>query len=175
MMGMTISPPRLTLLFLSGLLTTLGCASSSSFHGARYENRQLVFRVGPRPPSWKQLDTSSGLLAFRDESQQATVLLNGRCGRDGDDVPLTALTRHLFLQFTEREILSEKTIPLAGREALRTTLHAKLDGVALTFVAIVLKKNGCVYDFIMMAEPQNFATVQSGFDAFVGGFQTERP
>ncbi len=69
-------------------------------------------------------------------------------------MPLTALTHHLFLHFTDRELASQKTVELDGREALRSELTARLDGVPKHFVIYVLKKDGCVYDFMHIAPPR---------------------
>ena len=98
------------------------------------------------------------------------MALSGRCGLDGDDVPLSSLTHHLFLQFTEREIHSQKLTELDGREALRTELSAKLDGVPMHYVVYVLKKDGCVYDFMLIGSNESGAV--SGFEQFVQGFAT---
>ena len=66
-------------------------------------------------------------------------MVNGRCGKDGEDVPLASLTQHLFLGFTEREIDCEQTVvPFDGREAMHgpdpqrpssTASRSKLRGV----------------------------------------------
>ena len=64
---------------------------------------------------------------------------------------------------------------LDARGALRTEMRASLDGVPMHFVAIVLKKNGCVYDFINInPSPLSSAGKQSvaEFDRFVAGFRT---
>jgi hypothetical protein len=151
------------------------CASSASFDGHVYRGGGMELSAGPEGRGWSKLETSHGLMAFRDEAQRATILVNGRCGKDGDDVPLSALTAHLFLQFTERAIESEETIPFDGREARRTLLSAKLDGVPLRFEAFVMKKDGCVYDFILMSEPGTFDAERGAFDAFVAGFHVIKP
>lgn len=161
-----LSAPILTLLLLA-------CSPSASFSGQRYQGHGMAFQVGPVPGDWRRLDTNEGLLAFRDEAASATVVVNGRCGRDGDDVPLSALTQHLFMQFTEREVEEEEVMPFDGREAQRTVLLAKLDGVPKRFEAVVLKKDGCVYDFVLIAEPSTFDRARPGFDAFVAGFHTQ--
>ena len=109
------------------------------------------------------------LLAFRDRSGGATIAVNGRCGKDGDDVPLESLTHHLFLHFTERQVAGQSKLALDGRDALRTVLLAKLDGVPKHFTVVVLKKNGCVYDFLRIGH--DGSTVQD-FDGFVRGFST---
>ena len=132
----------------------------------------MAFRVSEVPNSWRQLDIDGALLAFRDDAHQATVLLNGRCGKDGDDVPLTSLTKHLFLYFTDRHVHLQEPMMLDGREALRTEETAKLDGVSQRFVSVVLKKDTCVYDFIHVTGPERDANSERAFDRFVSGFRT---
>jgi hypothetical protein len=151
----------------------LPACKSTGFDGRTYKGDGMEFQVGAQPSTWQRLDHSHALLAFRDDSHGATVVVNGRCGKDGDDVPLAALTQHLFLQFTERQIEEEETIPFDGREARRTVLSAKLDGVPKRFEAYVAKKDGCVYDFILVAQPETFAGARPDFDRFVRGFHAE--
>jgi hypothetical protein len=158
------------------LLALLGCASvaacaSSGFDGHVYRNGQLRFRVGQIPSNWRAIDVDDALLAFRDDPANATIAVNGRCGVDGDDVPLASLTQHLFLQFTARDIETQKPLSLDGREALRTELTAALDGVKKHYVVYVLKKDGCVYDFMYIAGDGDAGAIAS-FDAFVQGFST---
>ena len=72
-------------------------AAGPRFDGTRLRRRRrCAFRTGPVPPSWQR---SSGRHAARVPRRRApaTVAVNGRCGVDGDDVPLASLTQHLFL------------------------------------------------------------------------------
>jgi hypothetical protein len=152
-------------------VVTTACASSG-FDGHVYRNGDLRFRVGQVPASWRSIDADDALLAFRDDPANATVALNGRCGVDGDDVPLASLTQHLFLEFTDRDLGTQKPLTLDGREALRTEITASLDGVKKHYVVYVLKKNGCVYDFMYIAAAGSNAEAAATFDGFVQGFST---
>jgi hypothetical protein len=58
------------------------------------------------------------------------------------------------------------------REALRTEISAKLDGVQRHFLAYVLKKDGCVYDFVRISDKPD--TDADDFERFVSGFATQR-
>jgi len=165
-------PRLLATTALIALATAWGCAGSS-FDGTLYRGQGMAFRVGPIPESWRAIDVSEALLAFRDDTSHATVAVNGRCGRDGDDVPLESLTRHLFLEFTEREVLTQERLQMDGREAMRTELSARLDGVEKRFTVYVLKKDGCVYDFMHIADQRHAEQSQASFDRFVRGFATE--
>lgn len=153
---------------------TAGCGKAS-FDGRVFQNEQLSFRLASVPEAWQQLDTEGALLAFRDPRTPATVAVSGRCGSDGDDVPLESLTHHLFLAFTERTVESQVRVQLDGREALHTEMLAKLDGVPKRFTVFVLKKNGCVYDFVHVAPPSAPAEGRRDFVAFVQGFSTISP
>lgn len=141
------------------------------FNGRVYDDGKLHFRTGPVPADWRPIEADGTLLAFHAERAPATIAVNGRCGVDGDDVPLASLTQHLFLQFTEREQRSQEELVLDGRAALRTDLVGKLDGVPKRFLVYVLKKDGCVYDFWRISQPN--ADDPASFEAFVRGFSTE--
>ncbi len=159
--------------WLAYLASLAGCGGPV-FRENVYRGDGLHFRVGPVPPAWRALDGDGAhaRLAFRDESAETTVVVNARCGEPSDDAPLLALTAHLFLMFTEREVIEQTTITMDGREALHTLLRAKLDGVAKMFDAYVLKKDGCVYDFVSIADPVPSPANRAAFSAFVGGFHT---
>jgi hypothetical protein len=156
------------LAFLS-FFSLVGCGGGS-FDGQVFRHGDLAFRVGPVPASWRSIEATGALLAFRDDEASATVALNGRCGLDGDDVPLEALTHHLFLQFTDREVLSQNRVDLDGRAALRTEMVAELDGVRKHYLVYVLKKDGCVYDFLYVSPEADGG--KNAFERFVSGFGT---
>jgi len=162
-----------SVVLVGALAASVGCASKQGFDGRVYHAGRATFRVGPVPATWKKTDAVEGaMLAFTDEPHGGMVSVYGRCGKDGDDVPLTALTQHLLIGFTEREVTEQKTVQLDGREALHTVLHAKLDGVVTGLSLYVLKKDGCVYDLIYAAPPASFTSALPAFDGFVGGFAT---
>ncbi len=154
-------------------LLTSGCGSH--FKNDIYREGPVAFRVPQVPSTWRRIQVEGESLAFRDSREEATISVNGECGKNAPDVPLEALVHHLFLQFTDRHILTQERFMLDGRGALRTELRASLDGVPMHFVAIVMKKNGCVYDFINInPTPLTAAGKQSvaEFDRFVAGFRT---
>jgi hypothetical protein len=158
--------------FVLLLLSVFVACGGSSLKGSVYRGDGLAFRLGEAPPTWRRIKVTNTRLAFRDEEAESTVLVNGRCGHDGDDVPLLALTQHLFMTFTEREIIEQKVIPMDGREAMHTIVRAKLDGVPKMFDAYVLKKDGCVYDLVGIWAPEKFETHRAAFESFASGFHT---
>lgn len=137
-----------------------------------YRDREVAFRVGAIPDSWRPIAADQAKLAFRDDQAGVTVAVGGRCGLDSDDVPLASLTQHLFIHFTDRNVTAEEESLLDGRAALRTDLTAKLDGVPRSFSVVVLKKDGCVYDFWLIAPPGGDPAARQDFSRFVAGFRT---
>ena len=89
-----------------------GCAATT-FDGRVFQNADLSFRLAQVPREWRRLESDDALLAFRDDGAPASIELNGRCGKDGDDVPLESLTHHLFLQFTDRTVESSTPVNTA--------------------------------------------------------------
>jgi hypothetical protein len=163
--------PLRALGLLAWVVSSSGCGGSS-YEGQVYRGEQLSFRTGAVPAQWRSVEVDGALLAFRDDQAGATVAVNGRCGVDGDDVPLDALTKHLFLVFTDRKLTNQRTVELDGRDALRTELTAELDGVSKQFLVFVLKKDGCVYDFMWIASVDATPASRAAFERFVSGFST---
>jgi hypothetical protein len=151
------------------------CASAPAFDGRVFRSGSVAFELREVPAGWRRLEVGSADLAsltFRDDANDSSVFVSARCGVLGDDAPLAALTNHLIAGTTEREYLSEETLPFDGREARHTIVRAKLDGVPMTYSIYVLKKDGCVYDFVRVAPPANFERGAATFERFVAGFHS---
>ncbi len=167
-------PRYLPAALAAGLALAAAACGGPSFDGTVYRGDEVAFRVPRAPETWQRLEVSDAAVAYRDDANGATVAVSGRC-RNEDDVPLGALTQHLFLQFTDREILTQEVVPFDGREAMHTVLAAKLDGVPRKFDVWVLKKDGCVYDLIYIADPARFEAGVAAFTRMVRGFATLPP
>jgi hypothetical protein len=162
-------------LWLALSLAVVASGCGPSLQGDVFRGDGFAVRLGAWPATWQRISVGGGALAFRDDAAGATVAVSGRCGRDGEDVPLAALTQHLFLQFTERELREQAPEPFDGREALHTVLSAKLDGVRKVVDVFVLKKNGCVFDLLSVADPTRYDAHAPTFHAFARAFSTVSP
>ena len=179
-MGLT-RQARIALLTCSAALATLaalaalgacGGGTTRSFDGSVLREGAVVFQIAPVPSGWRSVDVTNASLAYRDEAHGASVLINARCRRPDEGTPLVALTNHLVIGSTERELISQEVVPFDAREALHTRLRAKWDGVPIAFDIYVMKKDGCVYDFIYMGDPAAFDAGAPAFEAFAKGFRT---
>ena len=148
---------------------------SAQFDGREYHGKQVSFRLGPLPSGTREINSDEALVTLRDDSAGTTVAVGARCGLDGDDVPLTALVQHLFIQFEPRTEVGRHEFVLDGRAALEVELDATLDGVSRHFIVVVTKKDGCVYDFMHVDGGGKDAAVErarSEFRSMVQGFST---
>ncbi len=159
---------------ISALATA--CGAAPGVVGGVYRDDEARYRIGPRGSDWQALSVEGqNDLAYHDERAGAIVQVNATCDPDSD-VPLTALTNHLLIGFTERHIEAQTVIDMDEREALRTHVRASLDGVAREILFYVLKKDDCVYDFALIAPPgAQFESALAEFEPFVAGFSTEAP
>jgi hypothetical protein len=156
-------------LLLVVLAAAWGCARTDAFDGAVLRKGAVAIHVGPVPAGWRRVDVEGADLAFRDDARQGSTLFDVRCGRRDDDAPLSVLTEHLVMGTTDREFETEETIPFDGREALRSVLRAKLDGVPRQYEIYVVKKDGCIYDIVYVASPERFAEGAPDFERFARG------
>jgi hypothetical protein len=161
---------------LAALVVSLAaCGGGGTFHSGVYHDSEATYSVGALGPGWSRVSTDDASdLAFMNDAQGAVVQVNASCD-PGLDIPLEALTNHLLIGFTEREdVEPQERVPLDAREALRTHMRAKLDGVPRELLFYVLKKNDCVYDFALVAPPGDpFEGARPAFEALVAGFHVE--
>ena len=131
----------------------------------------VAYRVGTLPEGWTRSRSHGANLAFH-HAQGGMLIVNGECPLQGD-APLDVLTNHLLFGVTAQKEIARTLFSLDGREALRTHLTGQLDGVPIELSLVVLKKDGCLYDFQLIAGPQQFAAREPAFHAFVAGFASE--
>ena len=161
----------LALLVFFGGPFALGCVHADAFDGRVLHEGRRSFRTGPIPSSWERVRMDGPLLAFHDRASNGVVDVYDQCGKDALDTSLVALRTQLLIGFTERAFRDEQRVQLDRREALRTLVDAKLDGVPMTLDVYVMKKDGCVYDLVYVARPGGFQAGVQAFESFVAGFE----
>ena len=95
----------------------------------RHESRRIDNQLRGRSGRQGDPGESRFYLSLEDELMRlfATGAMNWVMGKAfPDDVPLEALTHHLFLHFTDRKLIRQERLTLDGRAALRTELNASL-------------------------------------------------
>ncbi|HEY0882974.1 MAG TPA: hypothetical protein VGD87_15640, partial [Archangium sp.] len=100
------------------------------------------------------------------------LAMNATC-TGHEDPPLEVLTNHLVIGFTDRQWGEKKKVMIDGREALRSQVTAKLDGVPVSLELVVLKKNGCVHDFTYISPQGREGEQRAAFEQLVANFRQE--
>ena len=154
-------------------LSTIGCATTGTLKNGLYRGEETSYRIGPVGPGWSRVTVDrQNDLAWHNEAKGAVMHVDSTCD-PAFDIPLSALRNHLLIGFTERETVEEEIVPMDGREALRTHLTAKLDGVPRDIMLQILKKDGCVYDFALITPPgPSFEDTVGDFNQMLAGFTT---
>ena len=130
------------------------------------------YRIGPLPSGWQEVSLGDSDLALMTTPRDYALWVDSTC-RSYEDVPLVALNRQLLVGFTDVEKQDQETAPLAGREALVSRYRVKMDGVPRELALVVVKKDGCIYDFAYVAPVQGSAAHAGEFRALWSGFETE--
>lgn len=155
------------------LLISVSCGGPTFTNGV-FREGATTFRVGALTTGWDRVNIDGqNDLAWHHAKFQAAIQVNASCDPEMD-IPLEALTAHLLIGFTERQIAEQRLVPMDQREALRMILVAKLDGVPRKMALIVLKKDGCVFDFSLIAPPDDhFSRALPHFESLLAGFRSE--
>ncbi len=158
-----------TVVYVTFLLLAAGCGHTATLDDGVLRKADVSVRFGAVAAGWTRIAVPGADLAYRDDAHAGSILFDVRChDRDGD-APLVALTGHLIMGTTERDVQSEETVPFDGREALHTVMTAKLDGVPMQYDLYVMKKDGCVYDLVYVAPPDRFTAGAPSFERFATG------
>jgi len=131
------------------------------------------YRVAEPPAAWQRIGSTGDSLAFHHPAG-GVIAANATCD-DREDVPLDVLTNHLLFGIEQRRERPRTPLTVDGRGALRTRLSGTLDGVPVALDLVVLKKDGCVYDLLLVAGPAQVAAREPEFERFVAGFSTKAP
>ena len=157
------------------LLLTLACltsACSGHLSAGVYTEGHLRYRIGALPSRWQEVRLSENDVAFISKDSPHSLAINATC-EDHDDPPLDVLTRHLLMGFTARDTVSQGLEQLDGREAMRTRVTAKLDGVAVELLLVVMKKDHCVYDFTYLSPVGRMDEREADFELVLQHFKIE--
>jgi hypothetical protein len=162
---------RLPLRVVALILSATACATSPSFAGNVYRDSTVAYRIGSLPEGWERTNLPGSNLSFH-HTGGGSILVNAVC-RDLRDLSLDVLTNQALFGVEEKHELSRQPVTLDGRGGLRTRLDGAMDGVPMSLELVLVKKDGCVHDFLLAAGRDVFPARTAAFEALVAGFQRE--
>jgi hypothetical protein len=163
---------RLTLSIISAhlFLFPLGC-STIQVHGTTVKKLHAHFGVTMLPSSWQKKSFRGADLFFEHIGRDADIYVSSQC-ENFSDSPLDAMTAQMLVGMGKYEIISQKTLALADREALISEVAVKIDGVPRYLKIMVLRKNRCAFDAVFSARIDRKSLVKD-FDDMVASFWAE--
>jgi hypothetical protein len=148
------------------------CACRSGLQDGAFYKGPNRYNLGPQPTGFRRLDLRGNDLAFLAHGSPHSIAVNSTCD-NYEDAPLEVLTNHLLMGFTDRVKVSQELGRMDGRESLHSHIRARMDGVPVELFLVVLKKNGCIYDFTYLAPVGRFDEHFQTFWAFIHPFHAE--
>ncbi len=159
---------------LLALATLAGCSHRrGNFADGRYSDGETVYVVGELPSPWMQASRQPADVAYARLDVGASIYVDNSCRRY-KDATLHILANHLFFGFDDIEVQSQELMEIDGREALRRTVSARLDGVAVVLGVTVIKKNNCIFDLVLVSPRDAFEDTYEEYVEFVDAFHVER-
>jgi hypothetical protein len=173
-MGLPMSQPKGGGLMLFALTCAGLVACGGIYKNGYFVKDSLRYHVASLEESdWRRVGFAGNDLAWVHRNSPHVLAMNATCDEHGDP-PLDVLTTHMLFGFTDRDLRDREAKTIDGREALFSHYLAKLDGVPVELELVVLKKNGCVHDF-MYVSPEGHADEQRpAFERLLNEFTAER-
>jgi hypothetical protein len=138
-----------------------------------YAGSTKFYRVGLLPEGWERIETRARTISFYSADLGASISTDAYCGRSVDDRSLASLGGDLITALEGRKVADEREFMLADRGALRQLVTGTVDGVPTDVDLVVVRKDGCVFDFYLVTQGGAPAGAVAAFEAFFGGFAYE--
>jgi hypothetical protein len=156
---------------LMPLLSLTSCrATVGRVIGQQFVSSAYAFEVPLPGDAWQPVPDELSVLTLTHPHLAAGITISVTCDRERD-VPLNILTRHLFFGFTHIEVLQQEPQTLNGIPALKTVARARLDAREVQVYSYVVRRDGCVYDMVYFASPQDFSRGEPSFERMMAGFR----
>lgn len=154
-------------------LVLAGCAGREA-EDAVYRSSK-GYRVMLPGQDWRVVNDSRADLELRHRAAAAGILVNASCDGLVAGRSMDALRREILAGFSDREVQSHDTAPVAGREAAHMVVDGRASGQGqrVRVELLVVRADRCVYDLAYVAPPADFARWQPDFQRLVGTFAVE--
>jgi len=172
-----------TLLVTLFIVWQSGClfGGKSSYHGVKSYREGRVFlpehrsyNVGELPRGWYEIETDARAIAFYHDAYRSTMFTDAFCKDAFDDVSHEKLIAKMVGGLQGLQTISSKTFQLDERRALQKHFRGSLDGIEVGVVAVVVKKDQCLFDFVLVTPPQPEKQVTEDFEHFYQAFHFTR-
>jgi hypothetical protein len=149
----------------------MGCSATvGRVIGQQFVSPAYAFEVPLPGDRWLPAAEESSVLTLTHTGLAAGITISVTCDRERQ-VPLDILARHLFFGFKDKEVLHQELRALNGVPALQTVARARLDTREVQVNSYVAQRDGCIYDMVYFASPQDYSRGEPSFERMVAGFR----
>lgn len=120
------------------------------FSSAPTNNKSSKISINFNAKNWVQVDSDQSDFAYKNIKSNSFLIINSNCKKYIAN-SLKGLTATMLSNITDLTIEKQTTHILKKREALSTYASGKVDGIKTHLVIITIKKNRCIYDFILIS------------------------
>lgn len=139
-------------------------------HGMVFLGHDRFYRVGELPAGWKRMSPRARTVSFYNAEYRGSISTDAFCGRSISDRKLGSLSGEIISAVEGRVVEAEENFELNGRGALRQRVRGSEDGVPVIVDVVVVRKDGCVFDFYAVMPPNGNVKIKSDFETFFWGF-----
>ena len=157
------------LAMLLGMMAVVfsGCWAFGS-DGSRLEGR---YRLDALERPWTTVDPGGADFAWWHRETGATIYSDSNCEKGFSDSSLERLASAQSAAIDDAQQVSLKEHRLAERGALTAVYRGQVDGVPVLVTTTVLKKDRCIYDFVMVAPVSADGSLAADYDSLVASFR----
>lgn len=123
-----------------------------------------LYTVNPPGVGWEEVPSSGGAdRAWLHAKTNGIIYVDANCGRQFEDRNLRDSMYSLTHGIVYGEILSSEELIVSKRKGLLQVREGRIDGVEVWVGALVVAKNNCLFDFLLLSNPKTFRQGIHGF------------
>ena len=153
---------------LTLLLFSASCVSVKIATNDGHKQSELSFQAPASPFESISLDNADK--AWQNKKTGSTLSYLSQC-KDNADPSLESLRDTTLRGLDSVEILKDEKMSYNGREAVKTQVKGKLDGVSVLVRLLIFKKNFCRYTISMVGVESHVDSDVQIFETFLGKFE----
>ena len=116
----------------------------------------VAYTVDNPSHAWIELSESAADRAWRNPKYNSLIYVKANCGNYFEDRTLQDSLLSLTRGLHTRPPISTESIMISNREGLFRVLDSELDGVPVRLGILVVNKNNCLYDFLLISPQKSF-------------------
>jgi hypothetical protein len=128
------------------------------------------YRVEP-PSGWVEVNPGGADYSWWNSDTGATIYTDSNCEHHFEDSPLSRLVEAQVTALDDVELQHSESTTILGRAGLSALHYGSIDGVRVSVRTTVVKRNGCVYDFVMVGPIGENLALSDSYDSLVASFE----